>query len=254
MSYANGTANFNLPQTVASDKRDWSDTNQAFADLDAAVAGTVTDVQTALTNASAAQTTADGAATTAAGAVTTANAASATATSASEQAALASTTANNAVTAAATAQTTADSAVTTANAASATASNADTVALAAQTNIGTMANLQTTDKTSLVAAINEVLSLIGGGGMPDLDYTNPLFTFDTNNLSYTAVEECYLVGSLGETGATLNINNTPIFEYHRAGSTAGNTMSLPVIKLNTGDIVALSAITSTTKLHVFATL
>lgn len=37
MSYANGTTHYNLPQTVGSDKRDWSDTNQAFADLDAAV-------------------------------------------------------------------------------------------------------------------------------------------------------------------------------------------------------------------------
>lgn len=37
MSYANGTAHFNLPQTVGTDKRDWSDTNEAFAKLDAAV-------------------------------------------------------------------------------------------------------------------------------------------------------------------------------------------------------------------------
>lgn len=37
MSYANGTTHYNLPQTIGTDKRDWSDTNQAFADLDAAV-------------------------------------------------------------------------------------------------------------------------------------------------------------------------------------------------------------------------
>ena len=37
MSYANGTTNYNLPQTVGTDKRDWSDTNQAFADIDAAL-------------------------------------------------------------------------------------------------------------------------------------------------------------------------------------------------------------------------
>lgn len=37
MSYAKGTPNFNLPQTVGTDKRDWSDTNEAFAKLDSAV-------------------------------------------------------------------------------------------------------------------------------------------------------------------------------------------------------------------------
>ena len=37
MSYANGTTNYNLPQTVGTDKRDWSDTNQAFHDVDEAL-------------------------------------------------------------------------------------------------------------------------------------------------------------------------------------------------------------------------
>jgi len=39
MSYASGTTHYNLPQTVGSDKRDWSDTNQAFSDIDAAIYG-----------------------------------------------------------------------------------------------------------------------------------------------------------------------------------------------------------------------
>ena len=164
MSYRVGTTNFNLPQTEGTDKRDWSDTNQAFADLDAAVGQAGTDASQALTLATTAQTTADGAVTTAQGAVTTANAASATATSASEAAALARTEAQSASTVAGQANTTAQAAQT-------TASNADTVALAAQANIGTMANLQTTDKTSLVAAINEVLSQIGGIGMKTLTGT-----------------------------------------------------------------------------------
>ena len=37
MSYQRGTTHFNLPQTIGTDKRDWSDTNQAFADVDAAL-------------------------------------------------------------------------------------------------------------------------------------------------------------------------------------------------------------------------
>ena len=37
MSYENGTTHYNLPQTVGSDKRDWFDTNQPFADIDSAI-------------------------------------------------------------------------------------------------------------------------------------------------------------------------------------------------------------------------
>lgn len=43
MSYANGTTHYNLPQTVGTDKRDWADPNQAFADIDAAIYGAVQD-------------------------------------------------------------------------------------------------------------------------------------------------------------------------------------------------------------------
>lgn len=44
MSYVNGTTHYNLPQTVGSDKRDWSDTNKAYADIDAAIYSANEDV------------------------------------------------------------------------------------------------------------------------------------------------------------------------------------------------------------------
>ena len=46
MSYANGTTNYNLPLTVGTDKRDWTDTNTAFAAVDAALKGAVDGVAT----------------------------------------------------------------------------------------------------------------------------------------------------------------------------------------------------------------
>jgi len=49
MAYVNGTTHYNLPQTVGTDKRDWADTNQAFADVDAALYGAVDDVAQAQT-------------------------------------------------------------------------------------------------------------------------------------------------------------------------------------------------------------
>lgn len=56
MSYATGTTHYNLPQTVGTDKRDWSDTNQAFSDIDAAIYGAVSDVATAGTAISGLET------------------------------------------------------------------------------------------------------------------------------------------------------------------------------------------------------
>lgn len=53
MAYANGTLHYNLPQTVGTDVRDWSDTNQAFEDVDTALFGAVSDVATASAKADA---------------------------------------------------------------------------------------------------------------------------------------------------------------------------------------------------------
>ena len=52
MSYANGTTHYNLPQTVSTDKRDWTDTNQAFADVDAALHTASETASTAASNIS----------------------------------------------------------------------------------------------------------------------------------------------------------------------------------------------------------
>lgn len=49
MAYVNGTTHYNLPQTVGTDKRDWADTNEAFAAVDAALYGAVDDVAAAAT-------------------------------------------------------------------------------------------------------------------------------------------------------------------------------------------------------------
>lgn len=192
MSYSTGTTHYNLPLTQGSDKRDWSDTNQAFEDLDAAVYQASSDATGALSAAQSAQTTANSAATDASSAITTANAASASAASAAETAALARTEAQSAVS-------TANSASTTAQSAATQASNADTVALAAQTNIGTMSNLNTQDKTSLVAAINEVLSQIGGGSMRCVKFgtaqssTNAQISVDISDLGFTDANDYVII-------------------------------------------------------------
>ena len=46
MSYEHGTTHYNLPQTENADKRDWFDTNEAFADVDSALHEAVEGVNT----------------------------------------------------------------------------------------------------------------------------------------------------------------------------------------------------------------
>lgn len=122
MGHTNSTANLALPQFIGTDKPTWlSDVNGAFAAIDA-YAGT-NDAALAITDAKA-----DTAVNDAASAVTTA-------TNAANTAGTASTQATNAVT---------------------VAGNALTVANGINSKVGVLTDLNTTDKSSVVNAINEV--------------------------------------------------------------------------------------------------
>lgn len=70
MSYANGTTHYNLPQTVGTDKRDWFDTNVAFAAVDAALYAAATGQAADAEAITALQQTVAGQATDIAGLVT----------------------------------------------------------------------------------------------------------------------------------------------------------------------------------------
>lgn len=125
MGHTNSTANLALPQFIGTDKPTWlGDINSAFSDIDAYVGTNDAAVAGAVADAGSAVSQA-------ASAVSTANAANTTAGNASTAATNAVGTANNAM------------------------------ALVNQTNtkIGTLANLNTTDKTSIVNAINEVYGI-----------------------------------------------------------------------------------------------
>ena len=122
MSHTNSTANLALPQFIGTDKPTWlSDVNGAFAAIDS-YAG----------NNDAALAIVDGKADTAIG------------------------DASSAVTTATNAATTAGNAATTATNANTIAGNALTVANGINSKVGVLTDLHTTDKSSVVNAINEV--------------------------------------------------------------------------------------------------
>lgn len=144
----------------------------------------------------------------------------------------------------------------------------DIVSQGVQTNgthIGDLTTLGTTAKGNLVAAINEVLNMIGGAGMPTLNYRTPLHTFSGAE-TYTATKDCYLVGTINSTSQTNQAfsaevsigtaqSNTPITIYSASISTGvskSNTGTyIAPLKLSAGDIVTLSNINNAViSLHV----
>ena len=82
---------------------------------------------------------------------------------------------------------------------------------------------------------------LGGGGMPILNYANPLFTFDSNNLSYTPTKDCYVCGNLGQNGndVTLSIHGTTIARAKYFSGGRDNCASI-MYHIGSGDTVTLS--------------
>ena len=138
MGHTNSTANLSLPQFIGTDKPTWlGDINGAFSDIDAYVGTNDAAVAAAASDAS----------------------------SAISQAATAVSTAN-------TANTTAGNASTAANNAVGVANNAVAIAGVVDAKVGLLADLTTTDRTSIVNAINEVNGAIGTPSAAQVSYDN----------------------------------------------------------------------------------
>ena len=202
MSYATGTTHYNLPQTVGTDKRDWFDTNQAFSDIDAAIYGAVqsasesasaitaltTRVGTNETNIADLQTsrTTDEANISALQTLTsqhTTQIADVRADALDMICAVDEGTAQVAAVAVSEGNyfryndvlyiATSDIAVgdTIIPNTNCRATNVATELVSAGQKVGDLSSLQTTTKTDLVSAVNEVLSLVGGDNMKSKLYT-----------------------------------------------------------------------------------
>lgn len=91
-------------------------------------------------------------------------------------------------------------------------------------------------------------------GIPILDFANPIFTFTSEQLSFTATKECYITGSLStrysdNNNVALSINNKVVFDLQNASNTIYNA-SLQYIKIKAGDVVTLNRLgTSNVKIY-----
>ena len=103
--------------------------------------------------------------------------------------------------------------------------------------------------------INGTFYEIGGGGMPDLDFANPLYSFNSSHTSYTPTGECYLMGDTRATAShTVTIRNKEIFtDQYLSGV---YYVRFPLTKLNSGDTVKIASgsIADSSSLTIYRTL
>lgn len=100
--------------------------------------------------------------------------------------------------------------------------------------------------TGAISYLNQEVQKMG---MPILDFTNPLHTFSSGNLTYTATKECYILGRMVGSSNLLKINNVTV-----AGGTSGyNNASVgdnvSYIRLSAGDEAVCTS--AQNDLHVF---
>ena len=92
--------------------------------------------------------------------------------------------------------------------------------------------------------------------MPIFDYANPLHSFTTGNLTFTATKECYLCGTVGSYGSypytgDVTINGTLVMRSQSSaqGAVVINGLGNGLFKLKAGDVVQTNGVQES--LHVF---
>ena len=88
------------------------------------------------------------------------------------------------------------------------------------------------------------------GGLPNIDYDNPLHTGD--NTTYTATGVCYAMA--GVCGGTITLNGTVIARAFVVGNASYSTTSIPLLKLKSGDIIVTQGDARGTYMAIFPPL
>lgn len=106
--------------------------------------------------------------------------------------------------------------------------------------------------------INGTFYEIGGGGMPNLNFTTPLFKFDNNKLTYTAIKDCYLIGTIygdpsPNVDTTLQINNNVFAIGSVVPASSNDHVYISPLKLTSGDVVKLNQYANYTNLYILDT-
>lgn len=108
----------------------------------------------------------------------------------------------------------------------------------------------TIDTVDLLLPTLNNLTNAGGGGMPELDFANPLHSFNSSgNRSYTAVKDCYLFGQTKTSNSIVSIDGTEISQNGSASSSNFCTSFIMPLLIKAGSTVTTSQ--DEIYLHIF---
>ena len=107
--------------------------------------------------------------------------------------------------------------------------------------------------TGAIDSLNtNLIELRRVGAMPRLDYANPLHTFSSISLTYTATKDCYLLGNFGVGIAqSLSINNHVVFENTAVTANQVATKVIPLLKIGNGDVVTLNTFATGAEINIY---
>ncbi len=117
-----------------------------------------------------------------------------------------------------------------------------TVAAADVTYSDVATQLGANNVQAAIVALKTMIDDIGGGGMPILDYANPLHTFSAASDSWTATKDCYVLITVAVPdsagSAELSVDGTIVLSTNRQ---TGISACCGPIKVASGSVVTTSA-------------
>ena len=119
---------------------------------------------------------------------------------------------------------------------------------------GTIAGLTADDVQEAIDELKGLIDQIGGGGMPVLDFANPLYNFDSSHTSFTATKDCYLYGCLiCSSGGAITVDNTHVEVRDFSSSSTDYWSVSGVLKIKSGSVVTVAgtSINASTTLAIY---
>lgn len=105
----------------------------------------------------------------------------------------------------------------------------------------TVAQLGANNAQAAIVALKTLIDNMGGNTMPELDFDNPIYEFNSTHTSFTTTKECYLYGQLKDTNAAVvSVDGQPVSVQTASTSTAAVTAVVTPLKVGAGKTISIT--------------
>lgn len=93
-----------------------------------------------------------------------------------------------------------------------------------------------------IVALKTLIDNIGGNGMPELDFDNPIYEFDSTHYTFTTTKECYLYGQLKDNSAppVISVDGQPVSVQTLSTSTFAICAVVTPLKIGAGKTITIT--------------